>query len=80
MYILGGILLLTAIIIHKKSGSFFKSLFLSAMGGAGALCAVSALSYFFPISVGLNLYTLAFSVFYSVPGVILLLICNSILF
>ncbi len=80
MYVIGGILLLTALIVFSKSGSFLKSFFLSAVGGVGALCAVSAVSYFFPLSIGLNLYTFVFSVFYSVPGVIFLLLSDVFLF
>ncbi len=80
MYIIGGVLLLVSLIIFGKSGSFFKSMLLSALGGVGALCAVSAVSCFFPLSIGLNFYTLAFSAFYSVPGVIFLLISDAIIF
>ncbi len=80
MYLIGGILLLIALFIFKKSGSFFKSMFLSVIGGVGALCAVSAVSYFIPLSVGFNFYTLAFSAVYSVPGVIFLLLSDTFLF
>ncbi len=80
MYLIGGILLIVSLFIFLKSGSFFKSLFLSAVGGMGALCAVSAVSYFIPLSVGFNFYTLAFSAVYSVPGVIFLLLSDTFLF
>ncbi len=75
-----GIMLLTAVfIIFKKSGSFFKSMITSALGGIGALCTVSAASAFFPLGVGFNLYTLAFSALYSVPGVVFLLVGDAFL-
>ncbi len=80
MYLIGGVLLIIALLIFFKSGSFFKSLFLSAVGGVGALCAVSAVSFFVPLSVGFNFYTLVFSAFYSVPGVIFLLVSDTFLF
>jgi hypothetical protein len=48
--------------------------------GVGALCAVNTLSYFIPLSVGFNLFTIAFSSLFSVPGVILLLISDVWLF
>lgn len=80
MYISGAFLLLVALIIFKNSGSFLKSFFTSAVGGVGALCAVSALSYFIPVSVGFNWYSLAFSAFFSVPGVIFLLVSEAMLF
>lgn len=80
IYVIGVALLLVALGIFKKSGSFFKSLFTSALGGVGALCAVSAVSYFVPLSVGLNPMTIAFSSMFSVPGVIFLLLSDTFLF
>lgn len=80
IYVLGCVLLLTVLFIFKKSGHFIKSLFSSVFGGVGALCAVNALSYFIPLSVGLNFYSLAFSAAFSVPGVIFLLITDSLIF
>ena len=74
LYVLGAFLLLIALIIFKNSGAFLKSLISSVVGGIGALCAVSALSYFVPLTVGLNWYSLAFSAAFSVPGVIFLLV------
>lgn len=80
VYLIAGILAVVCLIIFKKSGNFIKSFFTSALGGATALCAVSALSYFIPLSVGLNWYTLAFSCFFSVPGVIFLLLSKTFIF
>ena len=80
LYIMGAFLLLVALLIFKNSGSFFKALFSSIAGGVGALCAVCAASYFVPLTIGLNWYSLAFSAFFSVPGVIFLLISDVILF
>lgn len=77
LYVIGAFLLLVALIIFKNSGAFFKSLFSSVAGGVGALCAVSAMSYFIPLSVGLNWYSLAFSAVFSVPGVIFLLVSKA---
>ena len=80
LYVLGAVYLIVALFIFKKSGSFFKAFFTSAVGGVGALCAVSAVSLLVPLSVGLNWYSLAFSVFYSVPGVVFLLLSETFIF
>lgn len=77
VYATGVVLLLIMLFVFKKSGGFFKAFFTSALGGVGALCAVSALSYFIPLSVGLNLYSLVFSVVFSVPGVVFLLLSKT---
>ncbi len=79
IYVLGVLFLLVALIIFKGSGAFFKSLLTSAIGGVGALCAVSAVSAFIPLGVGLNWYSLAFSAFYSVPGVVFLLVSEAVM-
>lgn len=80
IYALGSVLLIIILLVFKKSGSFFKAFFTSATGGVGALCAVSALSYFIPLSVGFNWYSLVFSVFFSVPGVVFLLLSKTFIF
>lgn len=80
LYVLGAVLLVIALFIFKKSGCFLKSFFASALGGVGALCAVSALSYFIPLTVGFNWYSLAFSVLFSVPGVVFLLLSKTFIF
>ncbi len=80
LYVLGAVYLIIALLIFKKSGSLFKAFFTSALGGVGALCAVSAVSLVVPLSVGLNWYSLAFSVFYSVPGVVFLLLSETFIF
>lgn len=80
IYFIGFLLLMAVILIFKCSGSFFKSFFTSALGGIGALCAVWAVNYFVPLSLGVNIFSLVFSVFFSVPGVIFLLLCKTFLF
>ncbi len=79
IYCVGVICLLLVLIIYRCSGNFFKSFLTSALGGVGALCAVSVVSSFVPLGVGLNLYSLVFSVFYSIPGVIFLLVSEAFL-
>ena len=79
LYVVGAFLGVICLVIFKSSGSFFKSFFTSVIGGVGSLCAVSALSYFIPLSVGLNWYTLIFSSFFSVPGVIFLLVSEALI-
>lgn len=71
------ILILISLLIFKTSKHFLKSLFTSALGGIGALCAVSVFSYFVPISLGINWLSLSLSAMFSVPGVILVLLLNA---
>ncbi len=80
IYTISVILLIIAIIIFKISGNFLKAFFTSALGGVGALCAVWAVNFFVPLSLGVNLFSLVFSVLFSVPGVIFLLVCKTFLF
>ena len=80
LYVLGAFLLVIALFIFKKSGCFFKSFFTSALGGVGALCAVGAFSYFVRLSVGLNWFSFDFSVLFSVPGVVFLLLSKTFIF
>ena len=80
IYFAGVVLLLVVLFIYKKSGCFFKALLTSALGGVGALCAVWAVNYFVPLSLGVNLLSVTFSALFSVPGVIFLLLCKTFLF
>ena len=80
IYLTGSVLLVVALLIFKSSGNFLKSFFTSALGGIGALSAVWAISFFIPVSLGLNLFSLIFSVLFSVPGVVLLLLCKAFIF
>lgn len=80
IYAVGALFLLIAMGIYKKSGAFFKSLLTSVIGGVGALCAVNAVSYFLPVGIGVNPFTIAFSSAFSVPGVIFLLVSEALLF
>lgn len=75
--IVAGIIMLFA---FKKSGHFFKAFFSSILGGVGSICAVGAISYFIPLTVGINLFTVLFSAVFSVPGVILLLLLKTFVF
>ncbi len=79
IYLIGVILLVIVLLTFKYSGCFLKSLFTSALGGIGALCAVWAVNFFVPLSLGVNIFSLVFSVLFSVPGVIFLLICKTFL-
>jgi hypothetical protein len=80
LYGICAVVFLLILLVYKCSGSFLKAVFTSITGGVGALCAVNALSYFVPLSVGFNLFTIAFSSLFSVPGVILLLLSDVLLF
>ncbi len=80
IYFTGAVLLIIVLLIFKSSGCFFKSFFTSALGGVGALCAVWAVNYFVPLTLGVNVFSLVFSVLFSVPGVIFLLLCKTFLF
>ena len=80
IYFIGVVLLVAVLLIFKNSGCFFKAFFTSALGGVGALCAVWAVNYFIPLSLGVNVFSLIFSVLFSVPGVIFLLLCKTFVF
>lgn len=80
IYFIGVVLLIIVLVIFKASGNFFKAFFTSALGGVGALCAVWAVNFFVPLSLGVNVFSLVFSVLFSVPGVIFLLLCKTFLF
>ena len=80
MYFAGAIVLVIVLLVFKKSGCFFKSFFTSALGGIGGLCAIWAVNYFIPLTLGVNVFSLAFSILFSVPGVIFLLLCKTFLF
>ena len=80
IYIFLAILFVLSLFIFKLSGSFVKSLLTSIVGGVGAICAVGAISYFIPLSLGVNLYSLIFSALFSVPGVVFLLVSQVFLF
>ncbi len=80
LYFIGIVLLMIVLLIFKKSGSFFKAFFTSALGGVGALCAVWAANYFVPLSLGVNAFSFVFSILFSVPGVIFLLLCKAFVF
>jgi hypothetical protein len=73
-------LFMCSLLIFKISGSFIKSFFTSIVGGLGAICAVGAISYFIPLSLGVNLCSLIFSALFSVPGVVFLLLSQIFLF
>lgn len=77
IYVIFGVLAVLAVLIFKKSGSFFKALLTSVLGGVGALCAVGAVSYFVPVSLGINFVSLGFAALFSVPGVILMLLVKT---
>lgn len=80
IYIFLAILFVFSLLIFKISGSFVKSLLTSIVGGVGAICAVGAISYFIPLSLGVNLYSLIFGALFSVPGVVFLLVSQVFLF
>ncbi|MBR6552940.1 MAG: pro-sigmaK processing inhibitor BofA family protein [Clostridia bacterium] len=77
LYIFVGVLVLISFLIFKCSKNFFKALFTSVIGGVGAICGVSALATFVPISICINWLTLTISALFSVPGVIMLLLINT---
>ena len=70
-------LILSAIIIlavSLKSKKFFKSVTLSALSGLSGLFAVHVLSWFTPLTLPVNLFTVSVSAVSGIPGVIGLLI------
>lgn len=69
--ILSLIIILT---VSYKSKCFFKSVFLTAFSGLGGLFAVHVISWFTPLSLPVNLFTVCVSSVGGLPGVIALLI------
>ena len=70
-------LILSAIIILAvsfKSKKFFKSVILTALSGLSGLFAVHVISWFTPLSLPVNLFTVSVSALSGIPGVIGLLI------
>lgn len=80
IYFFGIVILVAMLVVFKKSGHFLKSVLTSVLGGVGALCAVSALSYLVPLTLGINAYSLVFGAVFSVPGVIFMLLAQTFLF
>lgn len=64
--------------IFKKSEHFWHCLFLSAVSGVGGLFCVNLLSGITDVYLAINPFTLAFSGFTGLSGVISLLVCNLI--
>ncbi|MBQ7861050.1 MAG: pro-sigmaK processing inhibitor BofA family protein [Clostridia bacterium] len=70
-------LIISAIIIlaaSLKSKKFLKSVILSALSGLSGLFAVHVLSWFTPLTLPVNLFTVSVSAVSGIPGVIGLLI------
>jgi len=80
LYGICAVVVLIVLCVFKGSGKFLKAIFTSALGGVGALCAVNTLTYFVPLSISFNLFTIIFSALFSVPGVIALLVSDALLF
>ncbi len=75
--LLAASLAIVALLIFKKSGRFSRAFASSVLGGLGSLCAVGAVSYFVPLSLGLNWYAVFFACLFSVPGVITMLLAKA---
>ncbi len=79
IYAIGVIIACAVLFAFKKSGHFFRSVFTSIIGGVSSLLAVNVVGWFIPVSLGVNVYSLVFASFFSVPGVIFLLLAKSFL-
>lgn len=60
--------------VSFKSKHFFRAVTLSALSGLSGLFAVHVLSWFTPLSLPVNLFTVGVSAVSGIPGVIGLLI------
>ena len=69
---------LITLVVMIKSGSFFKSFFISALSGLGSLFAVNLLSFATGISIAVNTFTLLVCTFLGSCGSISLLLMNVI--
>lgn len=61
-----------------KSGHFCKSFFMSLLQGLSSLFAVNFIGSFISVRLALNLFSTAVSVIAGLPGVIFLLVCDTI--
>ncbi|MCR4614792.1 MAG: pro-sigmaK processing inhibitor BofA family protein [Clostridiales bacterium] len=69
----------SAIVISMiRSKHFFKALILTALQGVAAICAVNVLGLFTGVSLSLNQYTIGASLICGTPGVIGLLLIDTI--
>lgn len=68
--------LIIILAVSLKSKNFFKSVFLSAFSGLGALFAVHVISWFTPLSLPVNFFTACVSAVGGIPGVVALLITS----
>lgn len=62
-----------------KSGRFFTSALLSALGGIAAMLSVNALGLVTGFKIAVNTYTLVISALFGVPGTITLTLLNTVL-
>ncbi len=69
---------LAILISMIRSKHFFKALILTALHGVAAICAVNVLGLFTGVSVNLNQYTVGASLICGTPGVIGLLLIDTI--
>lgn len=68
------LIILFCLQLYKKSGKFFRSLFLSAVSGTGGLFAVNLLSTVTSVSIPVTPVTAVFSCFSGLSGVISLVV------
>lgn len=61
-----------------KSGHICKSFFTSLLQGISALFAVNFIGGFINVHLALNLFSIATSIIGGLPGVIFLLVCDTI--
>lgn len=62
-----------------KSGKFFTSAILSALGGIASMLSVNALGLLTGFKIAVNAYTLVICALFGIPGTITLTLLNTVL-
>lgn len=76
MYILTAAGAAAVLLAHIKSGRFFLGILLSALQGTAVLYGVNLIGALLSVHVNVNPFSLIFSAFAGVPGVIALLLAD----
>ena len=61
-------------VFAKKSGSFFRTLLLSALSGVATMAMINVLTRFTGVTLPVNMYTVLSSAVLGIPGVLGLLV------
>ena len=78
IYVVFALIFILILFTMYKSGHFFRCLFISILQGSGALFAVNFIGGFINLHLALNIFSICTSVFCGIPGVVLLVVCDTV--